>query len=172
MKRLSLKIKLTVLYTFFMVLVTCAALAILFFSEQPGSAVLYTVQTGKKGQESTDDILLRNGELKLETDFYSVTQDVYLSLYDDSICIFSMERFLMALTPSPSSRTVRQEVLQREIQNGMFRHVLPSGGELYSIYPGSHVCYGRRGKFYGYSPVRAHSAAGACYCDGVYRIPQ
>ena len=30
MKRLSLKIKLTVLYTFFMVLVTCAALAILF----------------------------------------------------------------------------------------------------------------------------------------------
>ena len=49
MKRLSLKIKLTVLYTFFMVLVTCAALAILFFSEQPGSAVLYTVQTGKKG---------------------------------------------------------------------------------------------------------------------------
>ena len=54
-----------------------------------------------------------------------------------------MERFLMALTPSRSSRTVRQEVLQREIQNGMFTTCpLPSGGELYSIYPGSHVCYG------------------------------
>ena len=30
MKRLTLKLKLTLLYTFFMLLVTCAALAILF----------------------------------------------------------------------------------------------------------------------------------------------
>ena len=30
MKKISLKVKLTLLYTFFMVLLTCAALAILF----------------------------------------------------------------------------------------------------------------------------------------------
>ena len=85
MKRLSLKIKLTVLYTFFMVLVTCAALAILF--SLSSREVLSSTQSKleRRVQESTDDILLRNGELKLETDFYSVTQDVYLSLYDEDM---------------------------------------------------------------------------------------
>ena len=68
-----------------MVLVTCAALAILF--SLSSREVLSSTQSKleRRVQESTDDILLRNGELKLETDFYSVTQDVYLSLYDEDM---------------------------------------------------------------------------------------
>ena len=85
MKRLSLKVKLTVLYTFFMVLVTCAALAILF--SLSSREVLSSTQSKleRRVQDSTDDILLRDGELKLKSDFYSVTQDVYLSLYNEDM---------------------------------------------------------------------------------------
>mgnify|MGYP000140411665 FL=1 len=36
-------------------------------------------------QDSADDVWLRNGELQLDSDFYSVTQDVYLSLYDEDM---------------------------------------------------------------------------------------
>ena len=39
MKKISLKVKLTLLYTFFMVLLTCAALRSVF-TEQQGNAVL------------------------------------------------------------------------------------------------------------------------------------
>lgn len=85
MKRLSLKVKLTVLYTFFMVLVTCAALAILF--SLSSREVLSSTQSKleRRVQNSADDIHFRDGELKLESDFYSVTQDVYLSLYNEDM---------------------------------------------------------------------------------------
>ena len=85
MKRLSLKLKLTVLYTFFMVLVTCAALAILFSLST--REVLSSTQSRleRRVQDSADDVWLRNGELQLDSDFYSVTQDVYLSLYDEDM---------------------------------------------------------------------------------------
>lgn len=85
MKRLSLKLKLTVLYTFFMVLVTCAALAILFSLST--REILSSTQSRleRRVQDSADDVWLRNGELQLDSDFYSVTQDVYLSLYDEDM---------------------------------------------------------------------------------------
>ena len=85
MKRLSLKIKLTVLYTFFMILVTCAALAILF--SLSSREILSSTQSKleRRVQDSTDDIVLRDGDLKIDSDFYSVTQDVYLSLYDEDM---------------------------------------------------------------------------------------
>lgn len=85
MKRLSLKLKLTVLYTFFMVLVTCAALAILFSLST--REVLSSTQSKleRRVQNSADDVRLRDGELQLDSDFYSVTQDVYLSLYDEDM---------------------------------------------------------------------------------------
>ena len=77
--------KLTFLYTFFMVLVTCAALAILFSLST--REVLSSTQSKleRRVQNSTDDILFRDGELELDSDFYSVTQDVYLSIYNEDM---------------------------------------------------------------------------------------
>ena len=68
-----------------MVLVTCAALAILFSLST--REVLSSTQSRleRRVQDSADDVWLRNGELQLDSDFYSVTQDVYLSLYDEDM---------------------------------------------------------------------------------------
>lgn len=84
MKRWSLKIKLTLLYTFFMCLVTCAALAILF--SLSNRELLSNTQSKlmRRVQQSADSVTLVDGEPKVDSDFYSVAQDVYLSVYDDT----------------------------------------------------------------------------------------
>lgn len=85
MRGVSLKVKLTALYTFFMVLVTCAVLAVLFSLST--REVLASTQTRleRRVQESTEDIRLRDGEIRVGSDFYSVSGDVYLSLYDENM---------------------------------------------------------------------------------------
>ena len=85
MRGVSLKVKLTALYTFFMVLVTCAVLAVLFSLST--WEVLSSTQTRleRRVQESTEDIRLRDGEIRVGSDFYSVSGDVYLSLYDENM---------------------------------------------------------------------------------------
>lgn len=85
MRGVSLKVKLTALYTFFMVLVTCAVLAVLFSLST--REVLSSTQTRleRRVQESTEDIRLRDGEIRVGSDFYSVSGDVYLSLYDENM---------------------------------------------------------------------------------------
>ena len=85
MKRLSLKIKLTLLYTFFMILATCAVLAILFSLSNREILAGAQSRLERRVQDSADDITLEDGELRLDADFYSVTQDVYLSLYDEDM---------------------------------------------------------------------------------------
>ena len=78
MKRLTLKLKLTLLYTFFMLLVTCAALAILF--SLSNRELLATVQDRltHRVQNSADAVILRDNVPAVETGFYSVESDVYL----------------------------------------------------------------------------------------------
>ncbi len=85
MKRLSLKMKLTLMYTFFMILLTCAAIAVLFSlsSREVLSSVQNTLEN--RVQQSVDDLSLEEGELRVDSDFYSVTRDVYLSLYDEEM---------------------------------------------------------------------------------------
>lgn len=85
MKRLSLKLKLTLLYTFFMALLTCAALAILF--SLSNREILSSVQNKLESrvQESAEDVEYRGGRLRLDSDFYSVSRDVYLSLYEEDM---------------------------------------------------------------------------------------
>lgn len=82
MRKLSLKLKLTLLYSFFMVLVTCIALMILF--SLSNREILASAQADLKArvQESTDDIEVRGGEIELDSDFYSLDHNVYLSIYD------------------------------------------------------------------------------------------
>ena len=85
MKKISLKLKLTLLYTFFMALLTCASLAILF--SLSSREVLSSTQSRLENrvQESVENIALRNGEIRIDSDFYSVVGDVYLSLYDSDM---------------------------------------------------------------------------------------
>ena len=85
MRRLSLKLKLTLLYTFFMILVTCAALAILFSLSSREILASTQAQLEKRVQDSAENITMQDGELKIDSDFYSVTRDVYLSLYDEDL---------------------------------------------------------------------------------------
>ena len=68
MKRLSLKIKLTLLYTFFMVLATCAVLAILFSLSNREILAGAQSRLERRVQDSADDITLEDGELRLLAD--------------------------------------------------------------------------------------------------------
>ena len=63
MKRLSLKAKLTIVYTFFMILVICAALGILF--SLSSREVLTSTQNRleTRVQESVEDIESDHGEI-------------------------------------------------------------------------------------------------------------
>lgn len=85
MRKISLKLKLTLLYTFFMLLLTCAALAILFSLST--REVLSSTQSRleKRVQEGVENIELRSGEMRIDTDFYSVDHGIYLSLYDSDM---------------------------------------------------------------------------------------
>ena len=84
MKRWSLKVKLTVLYTFFMTLVTCFALGILF--SLSNQELLSSVQSELKHQveESLEEVEEDHGRLKVDSDFYDLEDSVYLSLYSEN----------------------------------------------------------------------------------------
>ena len=82
MKRFSLKLKLTAMYSFFMVLMTCLCLAVLF--SLSGNEILTSAQMHlrERVQESADEIELEDGEFEIDSDFYSLDNNVYLALYD------------------------------------------------------------------------------------------
>lgn len=84
MKRWSLKAKLTAYYTFFMLLLTCLALAILF--SLSSKELLSSVQSQLENQvyKSLDDFEDDKGELEVDRDFYDLEDGIYLSLYDEA----------------------------------------------------------------------------------------
>lgn len=83
MRRWSLKTKLTVLYSFFMILLTCVSLAILF--SLSNKEILGSVQSRLQDQVygSVDDFREKNGEIKVDRDFYDLEDGIYLSLYEE-----------------------------------------------------------------------------------------
>lgn len=84
MKRLSLKLKLTLLYSFFMILVTGSSIAILF--SLTSHEILASVQNQLRTQvqKSIDDIEEDDGSLEIDSDFFSLEDNIYLSIYDSS----------------------------------------------------------------------------------------
>ncbi|WP_369792756.1 sensor histidine kinase [Eubacterium sp. ER2] len=81
MKRWSVKLKLTCLYGGFMILLIVAALAILFsLSTQE---VLSSVQSDLKEQVqgSVEELEEEDGKLEVDSDFYTMENGVYLSVY-------------------------------------------------------------------------------------------
>ena len=85
MKKISLKVKLTLLYTFFMVLLTCAALAILFSLSSREMLSSVQARLTQRVQDSIENIDLRGDEVRLDSDFYSVSHDVYLAMYNEGM---------------------------------------------------------------------------------------
>ncbi len=82
MRRFTLKFKLTIVYTFFMVLVTGTAL-ILLFSLSNREMLSSTQDILKHHVENgLDDVEMEDGNLEIDSDFYSVEDNVYLSVYN------------------------------------------------------------------------------------------
>lgn len=81
MKRLSLKLKLTILYTLFTILIAGVFFAILF--SLSNREILASVQSLLKNQvqESVDDIEEDDGSLDIDSDFFSLKDNIYLSVY-------------------------------------------------------------------------------------------
>ena len=81
MKKLPLKLKLTLLYSFFMILISAAALAILF--SLSGREILASAQASLKEHvaDSLDDIEPEDGALDIDSDFYSLEHGIYLAVY-------------------------------------------------------------------------------------------
>lgn len=82
MKHLSLKLKLTLWYSFFMVLLASAAIAVLL--SLSNREILAVTQTNLKEnvQDSPEDLFYEDGHFDIDSDFYTLEDDVYLSLYD------------------------------------------------------------------------------------------
>lgn len=85
MRRGSLKLKLTLLYTLFMVLITCSVLALLLSLSNRELLASVQMKLESRVQESVDDISLEDGRIVLDPDFYTVERDVYISLYDSEL---------------------------------------------------------------------------------------
>ncbi len=81
MGHLSLKWKLTLLYTVCMILVVCVAMSVLF--SLSSREVLSSVQMNLRNrvQKSLDDVEILDGEMDIDSDFYSLDRGVYLAIY-------------------------------------------------------------------------------------------
>ncbi|MEE1030589.1 MAG: two-component sensor histidine kinase, partial [Ruminococcus sp.] len=79
MKRLSLKMKLTILYTALMTTVVCGVLAILLSINN--HEILTSVQSRleEKVAETTEDIEYRNGALEFDSDILELEHGIYIS---------------------------------------------------------------------------------------------
>ena len=118
MKRMSLKFKLTLLYTFFMLLMTGAVFAVLFSLSTREILASTQSQLEHRVQESIEDIRVRGDEIRPDSDFYSVTRDVYLSLYDENLY------FLYGRLPHGFN-------IQPEISDGEMRRIRQGEQEWY-----------------------------------------
>ena len=82
MKKLSIKVKLTLLYTFFMTLISVVALGILFSISN--TQILASVQ--RQLEESVEKgfryVEWDDGELEIDSDIMEVENNIYLSVYD------------------------------------------------------------------------------------------
>lgn len=81
MRHLSLKWKLTLLYTVCMILVVCVAMSVLF--SLSSREVLSSVQMNLRNrvQKSLDDVEVLDGEMDIDSDFYSLDRGIYLAIY-------------------------------------------------------------------------------------------
>lgn len=82
MRKLTIKLRITLLYTFFMTILTLATLLILFSLSSREVLTSTRAKLEKEVQESLEELSVREGEIRVDSGFYSVEENVYLSLYD------------------------------------------------------------------------------------------
>lgn len=81
MKRLSLKIKLTMIFTLLMTGVICGVLALLFSLSSQELLSGVQVRLEQEVAKVREDIELRNGKLKFDSDLLDLDHGIYLSVY-------------------------------------------------------------------------------------------
>lgn len=81
MKRLSLKIKLTMIFTLLMTGVICGVLALLFSLSSQELLSGVQVRLEQEVAKAREDIELRNGKLKFDSDLLDLDHGIYLSVY-------------------------------------------------------------------------------------------
>lgn len=125
MRGLSLKIKLTLIYTGFVLLAMCMALALLL--SLSGREVLVSTrnQLEDRVQESVEEIESEDGILKPEHEFYSIENGVYLSVYDqDGYFLYGKIPYGFDVQPSfvdGEMRTIRDQNLKWYVYDISYR---------------------------------------------------
>ena len=84
MKKLSLKVKLTLLYTACMVFIIGVIFAILFSISNREVLASTQMKLKNRVQESMDEVEWDDKELEIDSDFYQVEDNVYLAMYDQN----------------------------------------------------------------------------------------
>ena len=84
MKKVSLKVKLTLLYTACMVFVIGFIFAVLFSISNREVLASTQIKLKNRVQESMDEVEWEDGQLEVDSDFYQIEDNVYLALYDEN----------------------------------------------------------------------------------------
>lgn len=84
MKKVSLKVKLTLLYTACMVFVIGFIFAVLFSISNREVLASTQMKLKNRVQESMDEVEWEDGQLGVDSDFYQIEDNVYLALYDEN----------------------------------------------------------------------------------------
>lgn len=83
MKKLSVRLRITLLYTFFMIVLTAASLFLLFSLSSREVLTSAGAELEEEVHESVEELTIQNGEVRVDSDFYSLEKGVYLALYDE-----------------------------------------------------------------------------------------
>lgn len=83
MKKLSVRLRITLLYTFFMTVLTAASLFLLFSLSSREVLTSAGAELEEEVHESVEELTIQNGEVRVDSEFYSLEKGVYLALYDE-----------------------------------------------------------------------------------------
>lgn len=83
MKKLSVRLRITLLYTFFMTVLTAASLFLLYSLSSREVLTSTGAELEEEVHESVEELTIQNGEVRVDSDFYSLEKGVYLALYDE-----------------------------------------------------------------------------------------
>ena len=83
MKKLSVRLRITLLYTFFMTVLTAASLFLLFSLSSREVLTSTGAELEEEVHESVEELTIQNGVVRVDSDFYSLEKGVYLALYDE-----------------------------------------------------------------------------------------
>ena len=119
MKGWSLKIKVTLVYTLFMTLLTCVSLGLLF--SLSSQEILESVQKELEDRvyDSTEEISVKKEKLVPDRDFYNLEDGVYLSLYDMDGNFTFWKKSPMDFRKKQNFQKVRYRLWEKKKINGM-----------------------------------------------------